>query len=733
MNHAVYQILIILLSLFMLSVQEASAVTPIWSKQYDAYEGMMIQSMQKVADGFVAMGEVCPPPDAYGCNRHLMVVKFDAEGQVAWSKYYSGFTGVSSWYEKGSMIQPVADGYVLLGQVYNDMQTDVQLIKLDLQGEVVWSRVYKGASHSFANDLQAVDGGYLVVGSRGDSRNNEQDAWVVKLGLDGNILWEKTLGTTTGNERAQLIQSFAGGYVIAGYIWPEEGTPDNSIWLMKLNPANGSVLWQKTYASPAGQYLGLRSMHAGPQGLVLAGKITDQDYKAFAMSLNSAGEIQWQRYYHDADYIFPTFASIRQLDNGYIVAGRQEFYGSDGDILPMAWVLRLDDGGTIVWERTHAIGRNAMTYALEPHEDGYVLGGTTYAASEWSHQQGFLFRLNGDGIMPGCSLLERSPQAVVEPGNFEQDADGIEHQIDLKPAIQVATMTMSATPFAMQEIVNCPPSYGPLGSAQRHCEAVLNRRVCELLRFGEYSLSVGEQYLACPPACGFSIDERSPQVPGAAVEMYVQMREILGMTQQKEVSPKYFDDLAGVLKKSTSRPPGTIDKTVASSKGAKKLPPKLFEQLAKSANEMALNLAVPKLSPVKVGTGQYSAVDFNGVAWLGFRGLSKAGRASLQMIPGLPAKTEKYKAGWPVAHYQFEFSGSLAKDGFVDVHLYIGRVNHAGPLSDLRILEWDGKNYRDITTNVDQQRGIISGRTKKLGKLVVLSLLRSQQSAQGHK
>lgn len=726
MNHAVYKVLIILSSMFLLPAQEVSAATPIWAKQYDAHEGMMIQSMQKVSDGFVAMGEVCPPPSAYGCNHHLMVVKLDAEGQVVWSKYYSGFTGVRPWYDKGSIIQPVADGYVVIGQAMEEGLLGVQLIKLDLQGEVVWSKIFKGATNSFANDLLAVDGGYLLVGSRGDYNSSEQDAWVLKLGLDGNIIWEKTLGTTTGNERAQLIQLLAGGYVVAGYVWPEEGTPENSIWLMKLNPSNGSVLWQKTYASPGGQYLGLRTMQAGSQGLILAGKITDQGYRAFAMSLNSAGEIQWQRYYHDPSYIFPTFASIRQLNNGYIVAGRQEFYGSDGDILPMVWVLRLDETGRIVWERAHATGTAPMPYSIELHEDGYVVGGATYAESEWNRQQGFLFRLNGSGIMPGCSLLERSPQAEEESGNFAKHDQGVDYQMDLKPAIQVETVTISSTPFTIQQIVNCPPSYGPLGNAHRHCEAVLNRRVCELLRFGEFHLSVGGQYLACPPACGFSIDDRSPQVPGAAVDMYVLMREVLGKSQQKEVSPKFLDHMAGVLKNSPSRPFGTIDKTVASLQGAKKLPPTLFEQLVESANVMALNLAVPKLSPAKVSAGKYSAVDFNGVAWLSLREVSKAGRASLKMIPGLPSIPKKYRAGWPVAYYQFDFTGSLTKDGFIDVHLYIAGVNHAGPLSDLRVLEWDGKTYRDITTGIDERRGIISARTKKLNKLAVLSLLRSQ-------
>jgi hypothetical protein len=716
----------------LLSSQTVIAATPIWSNQYDAHADMSIQDMHKTANGFITAGQVCLPPSENVCDNHLMVAKLNAQGRVSWSKAYPGFTGLQPWYGKGSIIQSAADGYVLVGQTMSDGLLAVRVIKLDMQGEVQWVKVYKGASPTFANDILVVDNGFVVVGSRGDYRSAARDAWVVSLDLEGNVVWEKTLGTTTGQEAARLIQMHAGGYIIVADAFPNVGIPESSIWLMKLNPSNGSVLWQKAYAAPGAQYLKLRTMHAGSQGLVVAGSISDYGYKAFTISLNHTGAIQWQHYYHDPAHVFPTLASIKALDAGYIAAGRQENYG-DAANQQLAWVLKLNADGTIVWERAHAIDRSPNVFAIEPHDGGFVLGGTTYTDSEWSRQQGFVSRLNSQGDMPGCEFPEHASQSEVESAHFAVDADGIEHQVGLKPAIDIVTEAITATSFNAVQIEKCPPSYGPLGSASRHCEAVLNRRVCELLRFGEFSLSVDEQYLACPPACGFSIDERSPSVPGEALDIYTQMHELLGKTQLKEVSPKYFDHLASVLNKSIIRPRGTVDKSIAALKGAKKLPPKLFEQLAKSANEMALDLAVPKLSPVKVGKGKYSAVDFNGVAWLAFREVSKAGRASLKMIPGLPAKTTKYKAGWPVSYYQFGFTGSLGGGGYIDVNLYIGGVNHAGPLSELRMLEWDGKTYRDITTNVDKQRGIISGRTKKLHKLVVLSLLRSQQAVQGRK
>ena len=65
--------------------------------------------------------------------------------------------------------------------------------------------------------------------------------------------------------------------------------------------------------------------------------------------------------------------------------------------------------------------------------------------------------------------------------------------------------------------------------------------------------------------------------------------------------------------------------------------------------------------------------------------------------------------------------GGVSKNGYMDVGFYFGGMSFKGPLSTLRIFEWNGKTYKDITTHVDSKRGIITGRTNRLSTFVLMN------------
>jgi hypothetical protein len=122
-----------------------------------------------------------------------------------------------------------------------------------------------------------------------------------------------------------------------------------------------------------------------------------------------------------------------------------------------------------------------------------------------------------------------------------------------------------------------------------------------------------------------------------------------------------------------------------------------------------------------VKAGKYSAIDFEGVAWLAFKDLKKPGRASLEIKSGIPTALPGFKPPWPIFSYDFNLTGALAEDGYIDVSFYIGGINFIGQLSSVHILEWDGKSYKDITINVDDESKVVTGRTNHLSTYVIMS------------
>jgi len=78
--------------------------------------------------------------------------------------------------------------------------------------ETYWAKSYGGTEHDYAASIrQTPDGDYLVAGHTYSFGNGYYDVWVLKLDSNGNILWQKTYGSsTTETTRAMELTSEGG-------------------------------------------------------------------------------------------------------------------------------------------------------------------------------------------------------------------------------------------------------------------------------------------------------------------------------------------------------------------------------------------------------------------------------------------------------------------------------------------------------------------------------------------
>jgi hypothetical protein len=120
----------------------------------------------------------------------------------------------------------------------------------------------------------------------------------------------------------------------------------------------------------------------------------EADY--WIVKLDKKGNIQWDKTIGGSRSDFLT--AIRQTkDGGYILGGYSNSdksydksenvrVGSDGDIYPDYWVVKLDSAGNIEWDKT--IGGNiydALTSLQQTSDGGYILGG--YSNSEKGYEK----------------------------------------------------------------------------------------------------------------------------------------------------------------------------------------------------------------------------------------------------------------------------------------------------------------------------------------------------------
>src|SRR4249919_3188265 len=88
---------------------------------------------------------------------------------------------------------------------------------------IQWQKSLGGDSADEANSIvQTFDGGYIVAGHSGSNNGDVSgnhgsgDYWIVKLNSTGNIQWQKSLGGSGYDGAESIKQTFDSGYIVAG-------------------------------------------------------------------------------------------------------------------------------------------------------------------------------------------------------------------------------------------------------------------------------------------------------------------------------------------------------------------------------------------------------------------------------------------------------------------------------------------------------------------------------------
>jgi len=283
---------------------------------------------------------------------------------------------------------------------------------------IQWAKCYGGSRTEYANSIIQDRDGNFVFGGQSFSANGDvtdhhggigntlPDFWIVKLNDTGKLLWERSYGGTNGDGCNKIIQTNDGNYIAVGTTFshtadavgnhdttkpPLSGTGD--ILVIKI-ATNGLVLWEKCYGGTNNEY-GYDIQQTNDNGYIIAGTAssTDGDVKGmhngsggipatnmWVVKIDDTGKLQWQKCLGGS--YFDQALAIRQTkSNNYIVCGGA--YSTDGDITrPLgngdAWVVKLDDTGTIIWQRT--LGGSDFdifsSIVLNP-EGNYVFAGST--------------------------------------------------------------------------------------------------------------------------------------------------------------------------------------------------------------------------------------------------------------------------------------------------------------------------------------------------------------------
>ena len=247
-----------------------------WDKTIGGKAYDYLISLQQTNDGGYILGgrsQSGISGDKTDSNRGFddyWVVKLDATGSIEWDKTIGGSDG-----DILRSVQQTSDGGYIIGGYSRSHRsgdktqasrggTDYWIVKLNSDGKIKWDKTIGGSKDDvFSAIQQTPDGGYILAGySESDISGNKteisrgrKDYWILKVNSNGDVLWDKTIGSNKDDQLYSIQQTKDGGFILGGYSRSnisgdktENNEGKEDYWIVKLNKKR-VIEWDKTIAA----------------------------------------------------------------------------------------------------------------------------------------------------------------------------------------------------------------------------------------------------------------------------------------------------------------------------------------------------------------------------------------------------------------------------------------------------------------------------------------------------
>jgi hypothetical protein len=161
------------------------------------------------------------------------ILKYDTDSNKIWSKYYE---------IQGAIINQIYDFDIYNGYIFAEGQTDTYdenaqdllVVKISLDGELIWYREWGGKGNQLGSGIDVEDG-YIYVCSYHN---------LLKYDTEGNLQWDAESGTQS---TILDIKVFNGSIYTTGEIWGLY--PYDRLWdaVLQKHDTNGKLIWYLTY------------------------------------------------------------------------------------------------------------------------------------------------------------------------------------------------------------------------------------------------------------------------------------------------------------------------------------------------------------------------------------------------------------------------------------------------------------------------------------------------------
>lgn len=310
----------------------------IWMKNIGGFGNDVGKSVIQLADsGFVVAGFT----NSFGAGGYdAYLLRTDKNGNLIWQTTFGGL----DWDFANDLVQAADGSVVVVGNTssFGSGKKDGIVLKYDLLGNLIWQKIIGGVENEELRSIIKTNDGFLATVGYTESKNDVNgDGYFLKLDLNGDTLFTRTFGGPYKDYANDVVQKASGDYVMAGAkTYSLNGYTESlmfsisiigdSLWERHLLKTNEDECFQSVTNSSTLSYITAFTRSITFPGLKKQGQIfTAYPAGGFEYQINEAGG-------YDDEYEY-SIESTR--DGGYISVGSTLSFGSVGKDV---WFIKRD-------------------------------------------------------------------------------------------------------------------------------------------------------------------------------------------------------------------------------------------------------------------------------------------------------------------------------------------------------------------------------------------------------